>query len=124
MHTINILVVDDDVITLELVSLVLEDYTTGNVDSFSKSTDAISELTAAKSNHYGLIISDLVMPDKNGLDVLATVRKLDKKVPFLMLTANATRDIVIKARKLGTDGFMAKPFATNDLLDKLDTLLN
>lgn len=123
MHTINILVVDDDVITLELITLVLEEYTSGEVDSFSKSTDALNSLSVAKSGHYGLIISDLVMPEKTGLDVLTTVRKLDKSVPFLMLTANVTKDTVLKARKLGADGFMAKPFATNDLLDKLDTLL-
>ena len=123
MHAINILVVDDDVITLELVTLVLEEYTTGNVDSFSISTEAIDVLTKAETGHYGLVISDLVMPDKNGLDVLKIVRKLNKKVPFLMLTANATRDTVLNARKLGASGFMAIPFATNDLLDKLDTLL-
>ena len=124
MHEINVLVVDDDEITLELVSLVLEEYTNGEVHSFSKSTEAIKALTDAEQGFYDLVISDLVMPEKNGLDVLVSARKSIPNVPFLMLTATATRDIVLKARKLGANGFMAKPFSTNDLLDKLDSLLN
>ena len=124
MKEIDVLVVDDDEITLELVALVLEEYTSGTVDSFSNSSEAIDVLQKADGRQYSLVVSDLVMPEKNGLDVLVAARKAIPNVPFLMLTANATRDIVLKARKLGASGFMAKPFATNDLLDKIDTIVD
>lgn len=120
---INILAVDDDRVTLELLSLVLEEYTTGEVLTFSKSTDAISAIKE-RGNSLDLVISDMVMPEKNGLDVLAAYRKVNKQSPFLMLTANATRDTVLSARKLGANAFVAKPFATHDLLDKMDSILS
>ena len=120
---INILAVDDDRVTLELLSLVLEEYTTGEVLTFSDSTEAISTIKA-RGDSLDLVISDMVMPDKNGLDVLAAYRKVNKLSPFLMLTANATRDTVLSARKLGANAFVAKPFATHDLLDKMDAILS
>ncbi|MBT0585268.1 response regulator [Alteromonas oceanisediminis] len=124
MKNINILVVDDDVVTLELVTLVLADYTEGQVHTFTKSTDAIRAIEEAGAFEYQLVISDLMMPEKDGLDVLAALNGAVLDAKFLMLTGNATREKVLEARKLGADAFIAKPFATQDLLDKLDDIVD
>lgn len=121
-HSLNILAVDDDRVTLELLSLVLEEYTEGEVLTYDDSQVAI-ETIEQRGQDIHLVISDMVMPGKTGLDVLQAFRKEQQQAPFLMLTANATREIVLDARKLGANAFLTKPFATNDLLDKLDSLV-
>lgn len=122
-QSLNILAVDDDRVTLELLSLVLEEYTDGEVLTFDDSQAAI-EAIQQRGGDIHLVISDMVMPVKTGLDVLKAYRKEQQQAPFLMLTANATRQIVLDARKLGASAFLTKPFATNDLLDKLDSIVN
>lgn len=121
-QTINILAVDDDLVTLELLSVVLEEYTTGQVWAFPKSTAALKALEN-QGDSIDLVVSDLMMPEKDGLDVLAAFRAVHPDGLFLMLTANATRETVIKARQQGANAFIAKPFVTDDLIKKLDELV-
>jgi DNA-binding NtrC family response regulator len=122
-QSLNILAVDDDRVTLELLTLVLEEYTDGEVLTFDDSQAAIEAIQQRRGDIH-LVTSDMVMPVKTGLDVLKAYRNEQQQAPFLMVTANATREIVLDACKLGANGFLTKPFATNDLLDKLDNIVN
>lgn len=120
----NVLLVDDDEITLELVQHILEEFVVGDITAFSSSIKAVAFLEKVKPGELGLVICDWQMPDHNGIDVLKRFRVRDKKTPFLMLTGNATRDLVLTAKKAGATDFIAKPFKNTDLFQKVESLLN
>ena len=124
MRSNNILLVDDDEITLELVQHILEEFVSGDIIALSSSIKALEFIESVESNYLGLVICDWQMPDHDGIDVLKKLRQTDKKTPFLMLTGNATRDLVLTAKKSGATDFIAKPFRNSDLFDKVENLLN
>ncbi|WP_100643837.1 response regulator [Alteromonas facilis] len=120
-RNLNILAVDDDRVTLELLTLMLDEYTSGQIVAFENSREALLDLTEGETK-FDLVISDLMMPDVTGLELLGAFRLRDVQTPFIMLTANATRESVLEARNLGATAFIAKPFTAHDLLDKLDSI--
>ncbi|TRY31716.1 response regulator [Aliiglaciecola sp. M165] len=120
----NVLVVDDDQITLELLQLILEEFIEGKITTLSSGTQAIEYICSDKISDINLVICDWQMPEKDGIEVLKTLRKRAPNLPFLMLTGNATRDLVITARKEGATDFVAKPFKNYDLTEKVNNLLS
>ncbi|WP_100656115.1 response regulator [Alteromonas flava] len=123
LRNLDILAVDDDRVTLELLTLMLEEYTSGRVIAMDDSNLAV-DVIADPEQRFDLVISDLMMPDKTGLDLLAVLRARDTAIPFILLTANTRRESVIKAKQLGATAFIAKPFSTQNLLDKLDDIFS
>ncbi|WJG10140.1 response regulator [Aliiglaciecola sp. LCG003] len=122
MH--NVLIVDDDRITLELLQLILEECVEGHIIAASSGTEAIDFVNANDLNHLSLIICDWNMPENDGLEVLKALRKKNRQLPFLMVTGNPTRQLVISARKAGATDFIAIPFKNYDLTEKVSNLLN
>lgn len=119
----KILVIDDDLITLELLQLILEEFILGEITMLSSSSEAISFVENDGLNTMDLVICDWQMPEHDGLEVLAAIRKKNKQIPFLMLTGNATRDLVLASRAAGVSDFIAKPFKNHDLTEKVNRLL-
>lgn len=119
----HIIVVDDDQITLELLQLILDEFIDGTISTFGGGTEAIEYLKNNDVNNIDLVICDWQMPKHDGLQVLAALREKTQDVPFLMLTGNATRELVIAARKAGASEFIAKPFKNRDLTEKVNRLL-
>lgn len=114
---------DDDQITLELLPLTLEEFIDGTVTTFGGGTEAIDYLNNNGSSDIDLVICDWQMPKHDGLQVLAALREQTQDVPFLMLTGNAMRELVMAARKAGVSEFIAKPFKNCDLTEKVNWLL-
>lgn len=123
MYDCKILVIDDDLITLELLQIVLEDISSSDIICFSDSKDALEFVKSDKMQDVSLVICDWLMPDVSGLDILATLRKGHLQCPFLMLTANATKELVVDSMRLGATDFIVKPFHTNNLLSKVEKLI-
>jgi two-component system chemotaxis response regulator CheY len=119
----NILLIDDDSITLELVQLILEEFISGEIFAFSSSVKALNFVRQLRPNELTLVICDWQMPKVDGLDILRALRENDQNTPFLMLTGSATRELVIAAKKSGATDFIAKPFKNVDLTDKVQKLL-
>lgn len=119
----NILLIDDDSITLELVQHVLEEFVSGEIFAFSSSVKALNFVRQVRSNELTLVICDWQMPTVNGIDILKALRENDSSTPFLMVTANPTRELVIAAKKAGATDFIAKPFKNVDLTEKVFKLL-
>lgn len=114
----NILLIDDEELTQELMRHMLRELHCGEVDIHSSCSKALSRLKKT-TGYFDLIISDWEVPGLNGLDFLKEVRKLEPDVPFLMVTGNSGRDLVIKAVQSGVTDFLAKPFTANGLLGKV-----
>lgn len=89
----------------------------------STASDGESGLARASSDVYDLVILDLMLPRKGGLDVCRDLRQRGIKTPILMLTA---RDQVVDrvvGLKIGADDYLTKPFEMIELLARIEALL-
>lgn len=124
MYDCNIVVIDDDKIILELFGIILEETISGKIISFSDSRKALDYVQSDNMKQVSLVICDWLMPDVSGLDILAALRQHHKHCPFLMVTANATKKLVVDAMHLGASDFIVKPFVTADLSAKVERLIH
>lgn len=123
MYDCNIVVIDDDTITLELVQIILEELISGEIYTFNDSNEGLAFINSDKMDDIAIVICDWLMPDVSGLDILAALRENHAHCPFLMVTGNATKKLVVDSMRLGATDFVVKPFHTNDLLDKVERLI-
>lgn len=77
----------------------------------------------ARAGDFDLIVLDILLPKKDGLSVLQTLRKLGIKTPVLMLTARSATEDVVRGLDLGADDYLTKPFAFKELLARIRSLL-
>ena len=114
--TRRILVVDDTPLIREHLRVILE------MDGFEVEAvaDGRSALAAVRSRPFHLVITDLRMPDVDGLEFLATVRA--ERLPFgvIVLTGHGDTQVALEAMKAGADDFVTKPFEP----DRLRLLVN
>jgi len=69
-----------------------------------------------KQNHYDLILMDIQMPVMDGYTATSNIRKINKQIPIIALTASViTTDIEAKAVQIGMNGCLSKPFNPNTL---------
>lgn len=117
----DILIVDDSKSMREMLEFCLSQagYNVSSAD------DGTTGLDAAKSGKYDLIISDVNMPQMNGLDMIKHIRDLEnyKLVPILMLTTETSAEKKKIARDAGATGWMVKPFTPDKLLAAIDRVL-
>jgi len=86
-------------------------------------TDGTEGLAAALSHPYDLLIVDVLLPQKDGWEVVATFREKNTQTPILFLTAcDSVRDRV-RGLNLGADDYLVKPFAFSELLARIRSLL-
>lgn len=90
------------------------------VDAVYNGTDA---LDWAKAGDYDGIILDVMMPGKNGFEVLRELRGEGNRTPVLILTARSEVDDRITGLDIGADDYLPKPFATGELLARIRAML-
>ena len=114
----RILVVDDDVKTVELVKLYL------NRDGYKVLTayDGVEALRLARESQPDLIVLDLMLPGIDGLEVCRTLRA-ESDVPIIMLTARTTEQDKLTGLDLGADDYVTKPFSPRELAARVRTVL-
>ena len=74
---------------------------------------------ALGANEYGVVLLDLNLPDKNGIDVLRSTRQSGNKAPLLVITARDDVDDRIAGLDLGADDYMVKPFDMRELVARI-----
>ncbi len=107
----TILIVDDEQIVSDVISKSLQ--TEGYVCEIADCAEKALELLAEKD--YSLIISDINMPGKSGIELLAIVRKDYPTVAVIMVTAVDDRKTALQALQLGAYGYVIKPFDLNEI---------
>ena len=75
------------------------------------------------SEHFDLIILDLMIEEMDGFEVARQVRRRDKKLPILMLTARAAEQDRVQGLEIGADDYMVKPFHLRELLLRVQRML-
>ena len=103
----KVLIVDDEELTLEIVSLVLSGYYGIGVMTARNGREAIEILN---STHVDLVLTDLNMPEMNGFELVAWMRKDHADIPVLVMTAACTPDTESRLRKQGISHYIEKPF--------------
>lgn len=84
--------------------------------------DGIAGSQLAEQNTYDVIVSDVVMPGMNGLDLLRRLRRKQVKTPILLLTALGDTDDKVYGLDQGADDYMVKPFEFKELLSRIRAL--
>ena len=85
--------------------------------------DGISAYDYAVSGDYDAIILDIMMPGKNGIEVLKELRQEGIKTPVMMLTAKGEKDDRITGFDSGADDYLPKPFAPDELLSRVRAMM-
>ena len=107
----KVLVIDDEPGVREsLKFLMMDDYSV-----FSAETMA-SGISLVKDLHPDTVILDLKLPDMHGIDGLREIRKYDSKVSIIILTGYGDMKSAREAIELGVNGYVSKPFKSNDML--------
>ena len=86
-------------------------------------TQALDAVTAAKNEPFELMLLDIMLPERSGLEVCQTLRAAGNRVPILMLSAMDTLDDKVAGLRLGADDYLTKPFAFDELLARIEALL-
>ena len=113
----HILVIDDQELNFELVKDILED----SICMLEHCADPREGLRTLMFSRPDLILLDVDMPEMNGYEVLKQIRSMQGtyKLPVIMFTANADREMVEKLLSLGVHDYIVKPFEAKDLILKL-----
>jgi len=114
-----ILIVDDDRNLLTILRGIVEELSVNIVTA----SDAESALREISSKTFDLIITDLKMPGKSGMDVLACSLKMNPSVPVIMISAFGSVEEAVAAMKKGAYDFITKPFDPDELLQVVNKAL-
>ncbi|MGA3174364.1 MAG: response regulator [Syntrophorhabdales bacterium] len=117
------LVVDDFATMRKIVKNVLKQIDITNVSEAENGKQALEILR--KDGDFELIVSDWIMPEMTGIEFLKACKDDEsiKKIPFVMVTAEAQKDSVIEAIKNGVDNYIVKPFTPDKLQDAIHKAL-
>ncbi len=118
MLGLKILLIEDEVKTLNLIKEGLEE----NNAQVDIAYDGQMGLTLAERNEYSLIISDIILPEVNGLTLCKTLRDNGNHTPILLLTALGTTDDIITGLDAGADDYLSKPFQFSELKARIRAL--
>ena len=115
----RILIVDDDQTTLASLSRAFR-LAGHEAVVCDNATRAISLI---RNERFDLVFSDVVMPGKDGLSMLADLREIGVTTPVIMISGQATVDMAVRATRLGAIDFLEKPISTDKLLLTVDNAL-
>ncbi|MCK5293380.1 MAG: response regulator [Arcobacteraceae bacterium] len=119
----KLLIVDDSTMLRDMLSYALNE---GGYADVTESIDGIDGLAKAKATQYDLIISDVNMPNMDGLTMVGEIRKLPQyaKTPILVLTTERSDDMKTKGKAAGATGWIVKPFVPDQLLKAVNIVLS
>ncbi|KFZ37611.1 transcriptional regulator [Shewanella mangrovi] len=115
----KILLVEDDNTTLEYIAKGFQE----QGYSLETATDGQNGLVIATSGNFDLIILDRMLPQLDGLKLLAALRATGNQTPVLILSALSHVDERVKGLRAGGDDYMTKPFAFSELLVRAEKLM-
>lgn len=112
----RILIIDDEEVIRESLEALL------GLEGFQVRTapDAESGLRELSRRSFDLVLLDLMLPDRSGLEALAEIREHDAVTPIVMLTAYGSLETAVQAIKAGADDFFTKPWQNDKLIRDID----
>jgi two-component system chemotaxis response regulator CheY len=119
---IKFLIVDDFSTMRRIVRNLLKELGYNNAD---EAEDGQVGLNKLRSGSFNFVVSDINMPNMNGFEMLRQIRADEqlKKLPVLLVTAEAKKEDIILAAQLGANGYIVKPFTKATLEEKLTKII-
>ena len=113
-----ILVVDDEPGLREMLGILFrrEGYDVNVAPGFAAARESIRNAPSP----YGVVLTDIMMPDGSGLDLLPIAKDKAESTEVIVMTANGALDVAVEAMKRGAYDFVTKPFATTELRALVD----
>lgn len=119
MQKFRLLVVEDD----PNLGTILAEYLRAKDYDVKLCEDGQEGFDSFTKREYDLVISDVMMPKKDGFTMATEIRKLNSKVPIIFLTAKSMKEDTIEGFKLGADDYITKPFSMEELLLRINAIL-
>jgi two-component system, chemotaxis family, chemotaxis protein CheY len=119
--SMKILVVDDMSTMRRIVKNILKQLGFNNLEEAENGQDALAKL---KADNYGFVVSDWNMPVMMGIDMLRAIRADEKlkKIPVLMVTAEAQKENLMEAVQAGVSNYVVKPFTAETMQEKINKI--
>ena len=114
----NILLVEDEVSLAMIVKDALEEE--GYEVAIAR--DGLEGLEQYFKEHPALIIADVMMPEVDGFEMVRRIRRMDKEVPVLFLSARSSVDDIVFGFGLGANDYLRKPFSLRELIARVKAL--
>lgn len=115
----KILLAEDD----KNLGSVLKAYLEAKGFSTMLCIDGKEALETYKRNEFDFCIFDIMMPVMDGFTLAKEIRKMDKQIPFLFLTAKSMQEDKIHGFELGADDYLTKPFSMEELLLRINAIM-
>lgn len=119
----RILIVDDSSTMRRIIGNVVQQLGVPKEDFDEAEDGVVAWKLFQTNNNYDVVLTDWNMPNMNGLELVKTIRTVDKKVPIVMITTEGGKGEVITALKAGVNNYIVKPFSAEILKEKLDGLV-
>ena len=120
--SMKVLIIDDHRTMLRIIRGQLKQLGFRNIDEAFNGGEALSKLRAGE---FGLVLSDWNMEPMSGYELLKEIRsdQILKGLPFIMVTAESSKEHVVAAKKAGVNNYIIKPFNADTLKAKIATVL-
>jgi len=117
----KVVILDDEKDILDVLVRFLARKDLVDIVTFTNPLDAISSINSQGAD---LLLTDIMMPEMNGIDVLKEVKSKNNNVKVIMMTAYSTMDKILECEKLGAIDYVTKPFISlKDVENKILTTL-
>ncbi len=119
----KLLIVDDSTMLRDMLNYALNE---GGYSDVTEGVDGVDGLAKAKANDFDLVITDVNMPNMDGLTLISELRKLPQyaKKPILVLTTERSDEMKAKGKAAGATGWIVKPFVPDQLLKAVNIVLS
>ena len=117
----TVLVVDDSAVDRRLVGGILEKIAGIKSEFANDGSEALAKIERARPD---VVLTDMQMPNLDGLELVSTVRSRFPLVPVILMTAHGSEDIAVQALQLGAASYVSKSMLAQELPDVLDSVLH
>jgi two-component system chemotaxis response regulator CheY len=119
----KLLIVDDSTMLRDMLNYALSE---GGYSEVTEAVDGKDGLEKAKSGNFDLIITDVNMPNMDGITLIGELRKLPQYAtkPILVLTTERSDEMKVKGKAAGATGWIVKPFVPDQLLKAVNIVLS
>ena len=118
---LDILIVEDVELNREYEKEMLNNFFSISCDTAVNGQDAVDKV---RSNRYDAVLMDMRMPVMDGLEATREIRKFNKEIPIICMSANVYKEDKLAAQESGMDDFIEKPLEKRDIENKLIKLIN
>jgi DNA-binding NtrC family response regulator len=116
----TIVIIDDEIDLLDLLRLILTEKTDYNILTTS---DPMQALDWCREHHADVFVSDLRMPEMEGIELLKLLKEQDENIPFIIMTAYGTIESAVEAMRKGAFDYITKPFRKEQILMTINKAL-